>query len=75
MYHYDIEDQEAYGTRNNRLMWYAVSQNGRDVEEVYYAYHAGGHADQIIRKSAGDATYYRTYFLYDRRWRNGELMA
>ncbi|MCK6485536.1 MAG: RHS repeat-associated core domain-containing protein [Phycisphaerae bacterium] len=69
VYHYDIEDQETYGTRNNRLMWYAVSQNGEEIEKVYYAYHAGGHADQIIRKAAGDATYYRTYFLYDKQGR------
>ncbi len=50
-------------------MWYAVSQNGEEIEKVYYAYHAGGHADQIIRKAAGDATYYRTYFLYDKHGR------
>ncbi|MCK6486076.1 MAG: hypothetical protein L6R00_18275 [Phycisphaerae bacterium] len=69
VYHYDVQDQEAYGTRNNRLMWYEVSQDGQEVEKVYYAYHAGGHADQIIRKAAGDATYYRTYFLYDKQGR------
>ena len=66
-YVYDVVDPTAYGSKNNRLMWYEVRNSLNQLQEtVYYAYYKGGHVQQIVRKPALGITYYRTFFEYDR---------
>ena len=48
-------------------MYYEVQDGSSQViETVWYAYNAGGHVQEIVRKLASGGTYYRTFFLYDK---------
>src|SRR5207244_1374637 len=75
-YHYDIDDPVTYGSQNNRLMSYEARDSADALlETVWYAYHVGGHVDQIVRKPASDSYYHRLYFLYDAEGRTWMTVA
>jgi RHS repeat-associated protein len=74
-YHYDVQEPTTYLTNNNRLMWYEVKDGGDElIETVSYFYGdagaAAGNPTLIVRKPAGEDTYYGTTLQYNRQ---GEL--
>ena len=75
VYHYDLEDPATYQTKNNRLMYDEVFEDGQPVERVDYTYEVGddpaaGNVVTTVRKPTDDPLYYGTGFTYNK---SGEL--
>ncbi len=69
-YHYDLEDEEEYKTRNNRLMYYEVYENMTLLERRDYEYDKRGNPTYIVRKLESEAVYHGYTLQYNKR---GEL--
>ena len=75
VYHYDLEDPGTYQTKNNRLMYYEVFEDGQPIERVDYTYElddhsAAGNVVTTVRKATDDPVYHGTGFTYNK---SGEL--
>jgi RHS repeat-associated protein len=65
-YTYDVSDPLFYGSKNNRLVKFTISQTGGPLlETVWYAYDANGNVTRKIRNPAGTNSYTAALLVYN----------